>query len=36
VGNWPLVLIIAGAALFLAGRRVLRDKLNSFRKADWS
>ena len=35
-GNWPLILIIAGAALFLAGRRVFRDELESFRKGEWS
>src|SRR5690606_29147634 len=25
-GNWPLILIIAGVALFLAGRRAFRDE----------
>lgn len=35
-GNWPLILIIAGAALFLAGRRVFRDELESFRNGEWS
>jgi len=29
-------LIIAGAALFFAGRRVFRDALESFRKGEWS
>ncbi len=35
-GNWPLILIIAGAGLFLAGRRVFHDELESFRKGEWS
>jgi len=35
-GNWPLLRMIAGAALFFAGRRVFRDKLESFRNGEWS
>ncbi len=35
-GNWPFILIITGATLFFAGRRVFRDELESFRKGEWS
>lgn len=34
--NWPLILIATRAALFLIGRRVFRNELESFREGEWS
>ena len=35
-GNWPLILIATGVALFFVGRRLFREELESFRKGEWS
>lgn len=35
-GNWPLVLIVVGVALFFVGRRIFRDELESFRNGEWT
>ncbi|MBB4017400.1 putative chitinase [Chelatococcus caeni] len=35
-GNWPLLLLIGGAILFLVGRHIFRDEVESYRAGEWS